>query len=128
MIVPILRIGDNLVTSIQAALTDQQAHQFQREVLEEVARAEVFGIVIDITALDVVDSYMARILNDTVNNVHLLGTKSVIVGIRPEVAMTLVRMGRRLIGVENALNLQEGLKKLERMQQREQRGMYERMK
>jgi len=128
MIVPILRIGDNLVTSIQAALTDQQAHQFQREVLEAVARAEVFGIVIDITALDVVDSYMARILNDTVNNVHLLGTKSVIVGIRPEVAMTLVRMGRRLIGVENALNLQEGLKKLERMQQREQRGMYERMK
>lgn len=128
MIVPILRIGDNLVTSIQAALTDQQAHQFQREVLEAVARAEVFGIVIDITALDVVDSYMARILNDTVNNVHLLGTKSVIVGIRPEVAMTLVRMGRRLIGVGNALNLQEGLKKLERMQQREQRGMYERMK
>lgn len=124
MIVPILRIGDNLVTSIQTALTDQQARQFQTEVLEEVARTEVFGIVIDITALDVVDSYMARILNDTVNNVHLLGTKAVIVGIRPEVAMTLVRMGRRLIGVENALNLQEGLKKLERMQQREQRGMY----
>lgn len=114
MIIPILKIGKNLIISIQIPLTDQQARQFQREVLEEVARTEAFGIIIDITAMDVVDSYMARILSETAINVQLMGTRAVIVGIRPEVAVTLVQMGRGLADVATALNLDQGLAKLEK--------------
>ena len=118
MIVPILKIGKNMVTSLPTSLTDQEARKFQTELLEEVARTEASGIVIDITAMDVVDSYMSRILNETVTNVGLMGTQAVIVGIRPEVAMTLILMGRRLVGAETALNLEQGLAKLDKMQDR----------
>lgn len=115
MTVPILKIGRNLIASIQIPLTDQQAHQFQNEVLEHVARTEAFGIIIDITAMDVVDSYMARILSETAMNVRLMGAHAVIVGMRPEVAITLVQMGRGLTGIATALNLEQGLAKLEKM-------------
>ena len=118
MIVPILKIGKNLIISIQIPLTDQQARQFQREVLEEVAQTEAFGVIIDITAMDVVDSYMARILSETAINVKLMGARAVIVGIRPEVAVTLVQMGRGLADVATALNLEQGLAKLEKMDAR----------
>ena len=113
MIVPILKIGKNLIASIQEPLTDQQVRRFQVEVLEEIERSETSGIVIDITAMDVVDSYMARILSETAVNAELMGARAVIVGMRPEVALTLVQMGRGLTGLATALNLEHGLKKLE---------------
>ena len=113
MIVPILKIGENLIVSIQVPLTDQQMRRFQKEVLEKIERSEVSGIVIDITAMDVVDSYMARILSEIAVNAELMGTRAVIVGMRPEVALTLVQMGRGLAGLATALNLEHGLKKLE---------------
>jgi rsbT antagonist protein RsbS len=98
MIVPILKIGKNLIASIQVPLTDQQICRFQKEVLEEIERSETSGIVIDITAMDVVDSYMARILSEIAVNAELMGTRAVIGG---------------LTGLETALNLEHGLKKLE---------------
>ena len=122
MIVPILKIGKNLTTSIQGALTDHQARQFQKEVLEEVARTEASGVVIDITAMDVVDSYMARVLSETAIDVQLMGAHAVIVGMRPEVAVSLVQMGRGLSDVATALNLEQGLAKLEKMSAREGAG------
>lgn len=113
MIVPILKIGKNIIASIQEPLTDQQVRQFQEEVLVEIEKSEASGIVIDITAMDVVDSYMARILSETAVNAELMGARAVIAGMRPEVALTLVQMGRGLIGIATALNLEYGLKKLE---------------
>ena len=115
MTVPILKIGKNLIASIQAPLTDEQARRFQKGVLNEVARVEAFGIIIDITAMDVVDSYMARVLSETAMNIQLMGAHAVIVGMQPEVALTLVQMGRGLTGVATALNLEQGLAKLEKM-------------
>lgn len=115
MQIPILKSGDILITSIQIALTDREALQFQDDVLAEVARADAKGLVIDITAMDVVDSFMARVLNETANMAQLMGTRTVIAGMRPAVALTLVEMGRRLVGVETALNLEQGLTRLLRL-------------
>ena len=115
MIIPILRLKDILLTSIQVDLTDQEALDFQADVLRVVSETEAQGIVIDITAMDVIDSFMARVINDTANMVRLLGAEVVLSGMQPMVALTLIEMGRELVGVETALNLDQGLEKLQRL-------------
>jgi len=118
MIIPILKIGSNLIASIQIELTDEQARQFQIDLLEEVAAAEATGLLIDITVVDVIDTFMARILNDIAHSVRIMGTHVVITGMLPEVAVTLVMMGRRMVDVETARDLEQGLKKLQEMGER----------
>jgi len=113
--IPILRVKDILLTSIQVDLTDQDALDFQSDVLSRVSETEANGVVIDITALNVVDSFMAHVLNDTANMARLLGTEVVVCGTQPSVALTLTEMGRELIGVETALNLEQGLDKVRRL-------------
>lgn len=115
MRIPILRLENILLTSIQVDLTDQDALEFQSDVLSVVKDTEAKGIVIDITALNVVDSFMARVINDTAAMVQLLGTEAVVCGMQPAVALTLVEMGRELVGVETALNLDQGVEKLHRL-------------
>ena len=115
MRVPILRLGKVLLSSIQSDLTDEDAICFRTDTLKLLNDSDAIGIVIDVSGLDVVDSFMARILNDTATSVRLLGGHVVICGIRPAVALTLVEMGRRMIGAETALNLEQGLEKLHRL-------------
>ena len=115
MKIPILRLRDVLLSSIQVDLTDQDALDFQRDMLSRVSETEARGVLIDITALDVVDSFLARVLNDTANMVRLLGTHVVICGMRPAVALTLVEMGRELVDIETVLNLDQGLEKIEQL-------------
>jgi len=115
MRIPILRLENILLTSIQVDLTDQDALEFQSDVLRVVKETEAKGIVIDITAMNVVDSFMARVINDTAAMVQLLGTEAVVCGMQPAVALTLVEMGRELVGVETALNLDQGVEKLHRL-------------
>ncbi|RLC76085.1 MAG: anti-anti-sigma factor [Chloroflexi bacterium] len=115
MKIPILRLKDVLLTSIQVDLTDQDALDFQADVLRVVSETEAQGIVIDITALDVVDSFMARALNDTARMVQMLGAEVVLCGMQPMVALALTEMGRELTGVETALNLDRGLEKLNQL-------------
>ncbi len=122
MKIPILKLGDLLLTSLQEDLTDQDAIDFQQDLLRMTASSDAVGIVIDITSLEIVDSYMARILNDTANMVRLLGTEVVICGMRPAVALTLMEMGRELIGVEAALNLDLGIAKVRKLIGARQRG------
>lgn len=105
MKIPILKLSNLLLTSLQEDLTDQDAKDFQDDLLKRTAQSDAVGVVIDITGLEIVDSYMARILNDTASMVRLLGTEVVICGMQPAVAITLMEMGRELIGVEAALNL-----------------------
>jgi len=113
MIIPILRLRGILLASIQIDLTDQDALEFQSDLLRMVAETDAQGVIIDITALDVVDSFLARVLNDTATMARLLGAEPMICGMRPPVAMTLVEMGRELIGVETALNLDQAMDKVE---------------
>ena len=122
MKIPILKLGDLLLTSLQEDLTDKDAIDFQSDLLRMTARSDAAGVVIDITALEIVDSYMARVLNDTANMVRLLGTEVVICGMQPSVALTLMEMGRELIGVEAALNLELGIAKVRELIESRQRG------
>jgi len=115
MKIPVLRLRDILLTSIQVEMTDEDALEFQDDVLKALQRTEVNGVLIDITALDVVDSFLARVLNETAIMVRMLGAESVISGMQPDVALTLVEMGRELIGVETAINLDHGMDKLEEL-------------
>ena len=120
MKIAILKLRDILLTSIHVDLTDEDALEFQADVLEMVKKTEAKGIVIDITAMNVVDSFMARILNETSSMVKTLGAEAVICGMRPEVALTLVEMGRELTGVETAVNLEQGVDKLRELIKRRQ--------
>jgi rsbT antagonist protein RsbS len=113
MKIPILRLGRILLTSVQVDLTDSDALDFQNDLVRKIVEIEALGVVIDITSLEIVDSYMARVMNDTASMAGLLGAEVVICGIQPFVAMTLVEMGRDLIGAECAFNLEQGLKLLE---------------
>ena len=113
MKVPILQLKNILLTSIQIDLTDQDALEFQSDVLGAVTDTDAQGIIIDITALDVVDSFLARVLNETASMTRLLGAEAVITGMQPSVALTLIEMGRELIDVETALNLDQGMEKLQ---------------
>ena len=113
MKIPILRLGRILLTSIQIDLVDADAMQFQNDLVTKIAEIEALGVAIDITSLDVVDSFMARVINDTAEMARLLGAEVVICGVQPFVAMTLVEMGRDLIGADCTFNLDQGLKLLQ---------------
>jgi len=111
--IPILRLGRILLSSIQFDLTDADALHFQTDLVNKIAEIEAMGVAIDITSLDVVDSFMARVLNDTASMARLLGAEVVICGIQPYVAITLMEMGRDLIGADCVFNLEQGMKTLE---------------
>jgi len=115
MNVPLLRLRDILLTSIQVDLTDQEALNFQAELLHRVNETEAKGVVIDITAMDVVDSFMARVLNETATMVRILGAEAVVCGMQPAVALTLIEMGRQLVGVETTLNLDQALDRIQQL-------------
>ena len=105
----------HLLTSLQADLTDRDIIEFQDNLLSVVEQTNATGAVIDITALDIVDSFMARVINDTASMVRLLGTEVVISGMQPSVALTLIEMGRELIGVQSALNLDQAIDMLQQL-------------
>jgi len=105
----ILSQGPNLIVSIHAALDDEQLVRLQRELLERIGRNRSRGILIDVAALDVLDSFAARTLADLAYMAQLRGARTVVVGIAPEVAMTLVRLGVRIPLTQTALDLEEGL-------------------
>ena len=107
--IPILRLGSTLLVSIQLELRDAVADAFQADVLQQIERRGTTGLVIDISGLDMVDTYVARILAETGRMATLMGTSTVLVGMRPEVAATLVRMGYGMEGVRTALDLDDGL-------------------
>ncbi len=114
--IPILRIGSTLLATIQVELMDTTAQAFQQNVLKTIESSRARGLVIDITGLDMVDTFVARILTDTGRMAKLMGTETVLVGMRPEVAATLVRMGFVMQGVHTALNIDDGLALLTRLQ------------
>ena len=107
--IPILKIGATLLATIQIDLHDTVVDSFQNDVLEEIERTGASGLIVDISALETVDSYVARMLANTGKMAKLMGTNTVIVGMRPAVAATLVRMGYFMEGIDTALSLEEGL-------------------
>ncbi len=105
----ILAQGPNLIVSIHAALDDEQLVRLQHDLLDRVGRDRSRGILLDVAALDVLDSFAANTLADLAYMAQLRGARTVVVGIAPEVAMTLVRLGVRIPLTQTALDLEEGL-------------------
>src|SRR6476659_5425942 len=114
MPVPILKQGDVLIASIQAALTDHDLLQLKDELAEKVGRFRSRGVIIDVTALDVMDSFATRTLRGIAATARLRGARTVVVGVQPDVAISIVQLGLTLHGVTTALDLEEGLDLLQR--------------
>lgn len=109
MQVPILKQGDYLIASVQAALSDADLLELRDQLAERVGRFRSRGVIVDVTALDVIDSFSVRTLRAVAHIVRLRGAETVIVGIPPDVAFTMVQLGLTLEGVATALDLEEGL-------------------
>lgn len=109
MEVPILKQGPYLIASIQSALSDADLVQLRDALVEQVGRLRSRGVIVDVTALDVMDSFATRTLRDITFMIRLRGAETVIVGIQPDVAFTMVQLGLKLEGVPTALDLEEGI-------------------
>jgi rsbT antagonist protein RsbS len=107
--VPILRQRGYLIATIQSAMTDQETEGLQNALMEEVSRYRARGIIVDVTALDVLDSFADRTLRTTEHMTRLRGAHTVLVGIQPEVAFAMVLLGISMEHVHTALDLEEGL-------------------
>src|SRR6266508_4640398 len=109
MEVPILKQGRYLIATIQSALTDADLLQLRDSLVEQVGRYRSRGVIVDVTSLDVMDSFASRTLRDIAQMIKLRGAETVIVGIDPDVAFAMVRLGLNLEGVATTLDLEEGL-------------------
>jgi rsbT antagonist protein RsbS len=114
MPVPILKQGAILIATVQAALTDSDTERLRQDLMEQVSRFRAQGIIVDVTAIDVMDSYAARSLRTVAHMTRLRGADTVIVGLQPEVAFAMVQLGLAFDGMHTALDLEEGLVLLNR--------------
>ena len=114
MPVPLLKQGDLLIATLQAALTDAELSQLQEELMRQVRAVRARGVILDLTSLDVMDSYAVRTIRSTAYMLRLRGADTVIVGLQPDVAFAMVQLGLHLEGVETALDLEEGLASMRR--------------
>jgi len=109
MAVPILKQGNVLIACIQAALTDNDLRQLKDDLADQVGRFRSAGVVIDVSALDVMDSFATRTLRGIAETTKLRGANTVVVGIQPDVAFAMIQLGLTLDGVATGLDLDEGL-------------------
>jgi len=107
--VPILKQGPFLIASVQSALSDADLLQLRDTLVEQVGKYRSRGVIVDVTALDVMDSFSSRTLRDITQMIRLRGAETVVVGIQPEVAFAMVQLGLTMEGVPTALDLEEGL-------------------
>lgn len=114
MAVPILKQSHYLIATIQSALTDADLMDLRDALVARVGKFRSRGVIIDVTALDVLDSFASRTLRDIAHMIGLRGAETVIVGIQPEVAFAMVQLGITLEDVPTALDLEEGLEHLNR--------------
>jgi len=107
--VPILKQGHVLIATIQAALTDADLLELRSGLFQQVVRYRSSGVIVDVTAMDVMDSFASRTLLEISRMIRLRGADTVIVGIQPEVAFAMVQLGVTLEDIPTALDLEEGL-------------------
>jgi rsbT antagonist protein RsbS len=105
----LLKIGDVLILSIEGEINDFSVVAMQDMLLREVANTSAWGVILNISRLEIVDSYMARVLSDTAKMIRLMGGITILVGINPMIALTMVDMGLDIQEVKTALNLDAAL-------------------
>ncbi|HLB69428.1 MAG TPA: STAS domain-containing protein [Candidatus Methanoperedens sp.] len=110
MEIPLLKIEDFLVVSLQTELSDREIVELREEILDKIKKTGARGLIVDITALKLIDSFMAKSLSSIADTATLLGAKTVVVGMQPAVALTLVELGLRIKWkIHTALNLERGI-------------------
>ncbi|MEU4403815.1 STAS domain-containing protein [Streptosporangium sp. NPDC023963] len=114
--VPILKLGDILIVSIQIDLQDMSVLALQEDLSERVVETGARGVIIDITAVEIVDSFIGRMLATIAAISRMLDAETIVVGMRPAVAITLVELGLSLGGVRTALNLEKGVAMLNQIE------------
>jgi rsbT antagonist protein RsbS len=112
--IPILRMGTRLLVTIQLDMHDQLAMQLQSDLADAIAQRTTTGLLIDISALEIVDSFIGRMIANTAAIGRVLDVETVVVGMRPAVAITLVELGLELPGIRTALNVERGMDWLQR--------------
>ena len=110
--IPILRMGDFLLVPVQVDMHDKLAMTLQDDLTNQITKCRSKGVLIDISALDVVDSFIGRVLGNISSMARVLGAEAVVVGIQPAVAITLVELGLELTGVHTALDVEKGMELL----------------
>jgi rsbT antagonist protein RsbS len=110
--IPILKMGAYLLVSIQIDMDDRTALALQDDLTQQIVKHRANGVLIDISSLDVVDSFIGRMLANTAAMAHILDAETVVVGMQPSVAITLVELGLSLKGVRSALNVEKGMELL----------------
>ena len=112
--IPILKMGEFLLVTIQVDMHDQLASALQDDLTNKVAKVKAKGVLIDISSLDIVDSFIGRMLANTAAMARVLDAQTVVVGMQPAVAITLVELGLNLSGVHTALDVEKGMEMLRR--------------
>ncbi|MDD3323019.1 MAG: STAS domain-containing protein [Paludibacter sp.] len=112
--IPIIKIRDYLIVSIQVDMHDRLALQLQTQILDEIYRTGAKGVLIDISTLEMVDSFIGRVLSGMASMASIMDAAVVIVGMQPSVAITLVELGLEMPGVDTALNMELGMEMLEK--------------
>ena len=112
--IPILKLGRLLLVSIQVDMHDRLAMALQDDLTARIVKDRATGVLIDISALDIVDSFIGRMISHTAAMAKILDARTVLVGMQPAVAITLVELGLSLEGVQTALNIERGLALLQR--------------
>jgi rsbT antagonist protein RsbS len=107
--VPVLTLGDILLITLQGELHDGMAERLQQDITERIADSPVAGVVIDISGVDIVDSFLGRVLAEIAANARLLAARTVVAGMRPAVAITLVELGLTLPGLVTALDVERAM-------------------
>jgi rsbT antagonist protein RsbS len=111
--IPVLKMGQYLLLSIQVDMHDQLALDLQEDLTEQIVRHKAKGVLIDISSLEIVDSFIGRMLSHIANVSRILDAKVIVVGMQPAVAITLVELGLSLEGIATALNVEKGMRWLE---------------
>ena len=111
--IPILQMGEFLLVTIQVDMHDKLAMQLQDDLTTRIVKDRATGVLIDISALDIVDSFIGRMISNTAAMARILDARTVLVGMQPAVAITLVELGLTLHGVKTALNVERGMKMLQ---------------
>jgi rsbT antagonist protein RsbS len=119
--IPILRMGDFLLVTIQVDMHDRLAMALQEDLTNRIAQTGARGVLIDISSVDMVDSFMGRMIGNIAGMSRVLDAQTVLVGMRPAVAITLVELGLSLPGVRTALDVEKGMAVLKRVMRQESR-------
>jgi rsbT antagonist protein RsbS len=110
--VPVLTLGDVLLVTVQGELHDGMAEQLQQDITQRIARSRVTGVVIDVSGVDIVDSFLGRIFAEIASSTRLLAARTVLAGMRPAVAITLVELGLTLPGLTTTLDVERAMELL----------------